>query len=337
MSRFISASVGRGGHNLREDVRIVQELLAERDLLRQEPTGECDDATLAAIERLQTSVLRHPDGRIDADGPTWRHLSSHAHATAADDHADPPAPARQPARVITDHELLRWVSRDGQELRFASLQGVPERAGRWTFRSRQAAIPPDAHPVPVMLPVRTPLVPGGFNRLTFERVRYLDAIRHTLRQAGLDWDARVLMPLWANESGWDRFAYGNNMGNIKSQGSVHAPSFPEMVRTRTVHVTVPESVGVMVFTDRWQSIDGYHVFATPADYARYAARIFARYPGALRALQHGGQEGAAAFARALQGNPRHRYSPAPVDSAVREFLGSWRRSHALIGDAAFLP
>jgi hypothetical protein len=170
--------------------------------------------------------------------------------------------------------------------------------------------------------------------MTRQRVLFLNAIRRAIQSAGLNWDARVLMPLWANESNWDRSNFGYNVGNIKAQGTVFARSFAQLVETKTVWVVVPESTGVMVFGDRVASIDGYHAFANATAYCRYAARRFASFPGALDALQRGGEEGAANFARALQGGAR-RYSPADMASTLEMFVGSYRKSRRLIGEVDY--
>lgn len=237
--------------------------------------------------------------------------------------------ARRPLTVIDNAALTRWIERDGKEVRFADNRTAPE-PKPWTHRAYQFPIPADAREVPVTTPYRTPFVPGGFNRLTSDRVKYLDAIRGILSRAGLNWDARVIMILWANESGWDRAVYGFNAGNIKSQGTVYQRDFPTLLSTKKVFVTVPESVGIMVFADRVASVDGYHAFRSAEDYARYCARILSRYTGAIPALERGGIEGAEAFARALQGGPR-KYSPASVEDAVAMFRGSWNSSARLIG------
>lgn len=234
--------------------------------------------------------------------------------------------------ALTDQDLTRWVSRDGNEVRLADNRtGVPD-PPPWTHRPYQAPIPPGAHEVPVVSPVRTPLVPSGFNRLTADRVKYLDAVREVLRVAGLgQYDARILMILWANESGWDRSCYGWNLGNVKSQGTVYASSLPEILRTKRVHVTVPESQGVQVFADRVASIDGYHVMPDAPTYARYCDRVVIRsprYAGAEAALRTGGVDGAAAFAQILSSAG---YSPEPASSRVAMFRGAWAASARLCG------
>lgn len=250
---------------------------------------------------------------------------------------------------LTDNDIERWITRDGNEVRFADNRtGMPPHR-EWTHRPYQMAIPPNAQEVPVIPPFRTQVVPGGFNRLTGERVKYLDGVRSILSAAGLGaYDPRILMILWANESGWDRSSWGHNLGNVKSQGTVYAQDYPTLLRTRKVRVTVPESRGVMVFKDGLQSIDGYHVMPDFATYARYCDRVAIRAPlyanrtvtvagrtyrGAADALQAGGIGGAEAFARIISPPTRGAlgYSPELPDARAAMFTGSWRASERLCG------
>jgi len=256
----------------------------------------------------------------------------------------PVDPNLRPGSPLTDRDIELWITRDGNEVRFADNQtGMPP-AREWTHRPYRFAVPPNAREVPVMNPVRTPLVPEGFNRNSGERVRYLNAIRTVLQRAGLgSYDARILMILYANESAWDRACWGYNMGNVKAQNTVYARSYPELLRTRKVFVTVPESSGVQVFKDNLRSIDGYHVFTDPADYARYSNRVaiispnYANrqvvvngrtYRGAPDALTVGGIDGAEAFARIVS---LGGYSPEGPDARARMFRGAWNRSAQLCG------
>jgi len=80
---IIHASVGRGGVNRPEDVRIVQELLNKQtrppmQLLQVD--GMAGPKTIAAIEAFQRNTLSllHPDGRVDPNGRTLIALSSNA-------------------------------------------------------------------------------------------------------------------------------------------------------------------------------------------------------------------------------------------------------------------
>jgi len=77
----IEGSVGQNGDNLEDDVRLVQELLNRHDLAplaKLKEDGRIGPATIEAIRHFQTRYLgmNSPDGRVDADGRTFRKLSS---------------------------------------------------------------------------------------------------------------------------------------------------------------------------------------------------------------------------------------------------------------------
>lgn len=258
-------------------------------------------------------------------------------------------PIGPPGAPLTNTDIERWITRDGNEVRFAdNVTGMPP-PREWTHRPYRMAIPANAREVPVTSPVRTKLVPEGFNRLTSERTRYLDAVRRVLQGAGLGaYDPRILMILWANESAWDRASWGYNLGNVKAQGTVYCASYPTLLQTRKVFVTVPESVGVQVFIDGLRSIDGYHVFRTPEEYARYCDRVAVKaslyanrtvtvngvtYRGAQDALTRGDVGGCEAFARIISPPTRGGlgYSPELPDARAGMFLGAWRNSARLCG------
>lgn len=73
----LAASVGKGGVNRAEDVRMVQQLLNQNvarltPLLPSAVSGICDASTIMRIEHFQRQVLRipRPDGRVDPNGRT---------------------------------------------------------------------------------------------------------------------------------------------------------------------------------------------------------------------------------------------------------------------------
>ena len=85
----LCASVGRGGVNQDEDVRLVEALLDRRDSeigqasavrtpARLRADGECDARTIARIEQFQRDALgvAHPSGRVDPGDATIAALSS---------------------------------------------------------------------------------------------------------------------------------------------------------------------------------------------------------------------------------------------------------------------
>src|SRR5499433_3599896 len=79
--RTILASVGRGGLNRSEDVRLVQELL-NRHLQPPQPplivNGVVDSRLLAVLEAFQRRVVQmhRPDGRVDPGSPTFAALAN---------------------------------------------------------------------------------------------------------------------------------------------------------------------------------------------------------------------------------------------------------------------
>jgi hypothetical protein len=88
---IITASVGFGGRNLPDDVRIIQGLLNKKNPISPffglEENGILDDGTQRAIFLYQFMFMgmKHPDGRIDKHGATLRSLIN-------DDRSKPPAP-----------------------------------------------------------------------------------------------------------------------------------------------------------------------------------------------------------------------------------------------------
>jgi len=85
--RTILASVGRGGLNRSEDVRLVQELL-NRHLHPPQPplvvNGVVDSRLLAALEAFQRRVVQmhRPEGRVDPGSQTFAALASQAEQPA---------------------------------------------------------------------------------------------------------------------------------------------------------------------------------------------------------------------------------------------------------------
>ena len=70
----LSGSVGRGGVNRPDDVRMVQVLLSRAGLAVGAIDGMCGDRTIGAIETFQDRFASQPDGRVDVLGRTWRQL-----------------------------------------------------------------------------------------------------------------------------------------------------------------------------------------------------------------------------------------------------------------------
>lgn len=226
-------------------------------------------------------------------------------------------------------EALTKLNRDTNEIRYLDGRGVPPHVnGNTRVVSR---IPSTARRLPLLPPTNTPLVPGGFNRMTGAgRRTWILAVREVLRSAGFgNVDARVIAQRWAIETAWDRACQQRNRGNFKAQGfGVYCESWSVLVNEQKVWLdNIPEAIGVHGLVDRVSSADYYPSFASDADYMRAFARVIGRM-GALEAARRGGLEGAEEFAAALA---RGGYSPGSVDAHVGEMRGYWRNTSRLIG------
>ncbi|WCL80038.1 TIGR02594 family protein [Saprospira sp. CCB-QB6] len=78
----ISGSVGKGGANKAEDVKLVQEFLKQKGQ-NVAVDGDCGPKTIAAIKAFQQATFGWQDGRIDPGGKSWSALSGSASVTTA--------------------------------------------------------------------------------------------------------------------------------------------------------------------------------------------------------------------------------------------------------------
>jgi Mannosyl-glycoprotein endo-beta-N-acetylglucosaminidase/CHAP domain len=106
----LSGSVGQGGKNRPEDVRLVQQLIEDHlphGLMHLEVTGNCDKATIDAIVVIQHSILgiESPDGKVDPNGPTFRTLINATPVPKG--HPGPPFPEDVIAAAKTSH--AKWT------------------------------------------------------------------------------------------------------------------------------------------------------------------------------------------------------------------------------------
>ena len=74
----ISGSVGQGGRNRPQDVRIIYALFNAILSLPLEVSDQCSAELIRAIKDVQKTFMSRPDGRIDVDGRTWRRLTTPA-------------------------------------------------------------------------------------------------------------------------------------------------------------------------------------------------------------------------------------------------------------------
>ncbi|HTD54586.1 MAG TPA: peptidoglycan-binding domain-containing protein [Silvibacterium sp.] len=72
-STGVTGSVGHKGLNKKSDVLTVQKLLNQAGA-ELKPDGSCGPATINAIEGYQRNWSKHPDGRVDPGGHTWKKL-----------------------------------------------------------------------------------------------------------------------------------------------------------------------------------------------------------------------------------------------------------------------
>lgn len=104
MSLQIVASVGAAGRNRRADVEIVQHLLIQNGMNPGPVDGICGLRTTRAILDFQAGFLARPDGRVDPNGTTWRHLAGTARPGTSTQR--PAQPAAAPASSITPAQNL---------------------------------------------------------------------------------------------------------------------------------------------------------------------------------------------------------------------------------------
>ena len=90
----INGSVGSGGDNGADDVRIVQDLLNRAAGAGLDVDGDCGPRTVGAITEYQKGFTARPDGRVDPEGLTLRKLR----AAVADGRTPSGQPERPPAQ-----------------------------------------------------------------------------------------------------------------------------------------------------------------------------------------------------------------------------------------------
>lgn len=82
---MLSSSVGKSGVNHSGDVNIIQQIINSRNDLREpleklKVDGKYGDKTQEAIDKVQSSILSKPDGRVDPTGRTINKLWPVAYA-----------------------------------------------------------------------------------------------------------------------------------------------------------------------------------------------------------------------------------------------------------------
>lgn len=81
----LQGSVGQGGKNNPDDVKVVQTLLREEFDYKVDISGTCDNKTITAISNFQATKLgvSKPDGRVDPGGKSWKGLNGEGLQEAA--------------------------------------------------------------------------------------------------------------------------------------------------------------------------------------------------------------------------------------------------------------
>lgn len=75
MTVSISATVGRQGRNVPQDVVIVQRLLQQQGMPVGRADGQCGPRTIGAIQNFQAGFLKYPDGLVEPGGRTLQRLN----------------------------------------------------------------------------------------------------------------------------------------------------------------------------------------------------------------------------------------------------------------------
>ncbi len=76
MTDSLAASVGVGGRNNPNDVRLIQRLLRDRGYDVGDLNGIFEARLRTAIITFQSGFMKQPDGRIDPGGRSWRLLTA---------------------------------------------------------------------------------------------------------------------------------------------------------------------------------------------------------------------------------------------------------------------
>lgn len=239
----------------------------------------------------------------------------------------PPAVNNAPHTGYTDDMIRRWADTG---------HGLFPRATK-EVRFFTSTPPAGARTLNIVPRTRTPIGNGGADTGGANSLRgsFITQLRVIASEAGLnDCDVRVLAYLAAQESGWGRYCWGHNIGNVKSQGTVWSTSVDTVVRTRQVWCTNYEALGIYLLVDRVNSLDGYGSYPSHAAYyRRFRALVERHYPKYLQGARMGGLEGLMMAEGALGGdNPGGlRYSGLP--SLARQTLarGYWNATQRKLG------
>ena len=122
MANSLTGSVGAGGVNHADDVRMIYALFNKILSAPLPVSDQVSDELLRAIRDFQENFLSRPDGRIDAGGRTWRRLTSPAGGTGKsvllsfDDGPAPTGPLSSILDTLDRHSIKAEFYVLGQEV-----------------------------------------------------------------------------------------------------------------------------------------------------------------------------------------------------------------------------
>jgi len=96
MSAALQGSVGLNGNNARGDTIAVQSLLTRAGMKLGLVDGRCGPKTISAIVNYQRRLMRNPDGLVEPNATTWRHLTGQGASAPR-----PSGGAATPTRAVT--------------------------------------------------------------------------------------------------------------------------------------------------------------------------------------------------------------------------------------------
>ena len=148
--KTISASVGRGGRNSPEDVRIVQALLNQSLPAPFSPLtedGQIGKQTIEAIEAFQKEVvkLNRPDGLISPDGRTFAALANGNGNGAELASGSYTLPSPRPTSLLQEEDFQRAATTLGCEVACIKSVTEVESGGSGFFASGRPKILFEAH------------------------------------------------------------------------------------------------------------------------------------------------------------------------------------------------
>jgi peptidoglycan/xylan/chitin deacetylase (PgdA/CDA1 family) len=134
----ITGSVGEGGQNRPQDVRLIYALFNKILSRPLAVSDQCSDELIQAIRDLQKTFMSHPDGRIDVGGRTWRQLTTPAGGSGKsvllsfDDGPAPTGPLHSILDTLNRHGIKAEFYVLGQEVDShpAAVKEIAERGHR---------------------------------------------------------------------------------------------------------------------------------------------------------------------------------------------------------------